>query len=84
MSHTPAGLALSPSQQDEAVRLVKAAGRANYHLIGPLVSALVHTPSEKAFKELEGKLPSLKGRRFSYSHRPRRSMQPSIRFQGTR
>lgn len=61
MAYTPASLALSPLQQNEVDRLVKAAGLdasefvwavqpSRYHLIGPLVSALIHTPSGFFFR----------------------------------
>lgn len=60
MAYTPESLALSPAQQAEVVRLVEAAGLDasefvwavqlnTYHLIGPLVSALVHTPTGYSF-----------------------------------
>lgn len=57
----PASLALSPEQQGEVNALIRAAGQDvnefvwavqpnTYHLIGPLVSALVHTPTGYSFR----------------------------------
>ncbi len=61
MGYTPESLALSPAQQAEVDRLVEDAGLdtteftwaiqpSHYHLIGPLVSALIHTPTGAAFR----------------------------------
>ena len=58
---TPASLALSPEQQAEVSALIQTSGPDasefvwavqpnSYHLIGPLVSALVHTPTGYSFR----------------------------------
>ena len=58
---SPASLALTPEQQAEVVALIEAAGLDasefvwavqpnSYHLIGPLVSALVHKPTGFSFR----------------------------------
>jgi hypothetical protein len=58
---SPASLALAPEQQAEVTALIEAAGLDSsefvwavqpnsYHLIGPLVSALVHTPTGYSFR----------------------------------
>ena len=57
----PASLALAPEQQAEVAALIKAAGLDaseftwavqpnSHHLIGPLVSAPVHTPTGYSFR----------------------------------
>ena len=57
----PESLALPSFQEDEVIRLIQAAGLdsaeftwalqpSRYHLIGPLVSALVHTPTGASFR----------------------------------
>ncbi len=57
----PTSLALAPEQRAEVATLVEAAGLDasefvwavqpnSYHLIGPLVSALVHTPTGYSFR----------------------------------
>lgn len=57
----PASLALSPEHQAEVVALIEAAGLDasefvwavdpnSYHLVGPLVSALIHTPTGYSFR----------------------------------
>jgi hypothetical protein len=58
---SPASLALSPEQQAEVIALIQTSGLDasefvwavqpnSYHLIGPLVSALVHTPTGYSFR----------------------------------
>ena len=57
----PASLALSPEQQAKVASLMEAAGMdageftwavqpSRYYLIGPLVSALIHTPTGYSFR----------------------------------
>jgi hypothetical protein len=57
----PASLALAPEQQAEVAALIETAGLDasefvwavqpnSYHLIGPLVSALIHTPTGYYFR----------------------------------
>jgi hypothetical protein len=57
----PASLALAPEQQAEVAALIETAGLDasesvwavqpnSYHLIGPLVSALIHTPTSYSFR----------------------------------
>lgn len=61
LDDAPTSLALSADQQAEVMRVVAAAAvppeeftwavqPSRYHIIGPLVSALVHTPSAAAFR----------------------------------
>ena len=61
LRESPANLALSPEQQAEVAVLVEASGLDasefmwavqpnSYYLIGPLVSALIHTPTGYSFR----------------------------------